>query len=149
MKTPIKNTNAGVIFCVILAISVVAAVCYVAHISLMIPFLLLFAGIFLYFLNKASVKLFLELGLLLSLIVFATYTTITYYPTISYFFIPVASGAMLAILLYGDLEISFVMAFLSSIFVGLIVGGDFNFTLITFVGSINAVYMVKGARTRG
>ncbi len=149
MKIPTKSKNAKLIFYIILAIGFVTAVCYVAGISLMVPFLLLVAGFFLFYLGKASVKLFLELGLLLTLIVFATYTTITYYPAISYFYVPVASVAMLTILLYGDLEISFVMAVLSSIFVGLIVGGDFNFMLITFIGSISAVYMVKDARTRG
>ncbi len=149
MRTPIKNKNAGLIVFVVMAIGIVATVCFIANISLIVPFLLLFVGIFFYFLKKANVKIFLELGLLLSLIVFAAHSTIEYYPTASYYYIPVSVVSMLTILLYGDLEISFVMAVLSSIFVGLIVGGDFNFMLITFVGSIGAVYMIKDARTRG
>ena len=45
--------------------------CTTVGLPLIIPFLLLFLGLHLFFFNKSSIKLFLSLGLLLTIIVFA------------------------------------------------------------------------------
>jgi len=151
MKTQTKNnsSNSTQIALSAAAIVLVAAFCYIVKLPLIIPLLLLMAGIHLHYFKKAEPKLFLRMGLLISLIVFTAHAITKYYANISPFYIPVASIAMLVILLYNDLQLSFLMAFLSSIFVGLIAGSDFGLMIITFVGSLLSVYYVKDARTRG
>jgi len=142
---PITLSAAGLI---ILVMAVLTAFCHVTGYSLIIPLLLLILGVHLYFFDKASVKLFLQLGLLLSLILFAA-DALTKYTMIPRYYIPVASVGMLVILLYKDLQLVFLMSFMASVLVGLMVGNDLKLMLIFFVGSLTAAYIVKDARTRG
>ena len=122
--------------------------CYVIGYSLIIPCLLLVLGIQLFYLKKASFRMFLNLGLLITLMIFTT-NAIVHYTALSTFYIPVAGMAMLVMLLFNDLQIAFIMSFVFSILVSLIVGGDFGMMLIFFIGSLAGVYSVRGSRTRG
>ena len=122
--------------------------CWMVNYSLVIPLFLLFLALHLKNFRKACAKIFLNLGLLLVLIVFAAYA-MQQYSTLPLYYIPVASIAMLTMLLFNDHEMSFIMAFASSVLVCLIVGGDFGMLLIFFIGSWTGAYSVRGARLRG
>jgi len=132
----------------ILVFLLLSIFCHMAHYSLIIPLLLFSLGAQLYYLRKADFKMFLNLGLLIALIVFTT-NVIIHYTTISIFYIPVAGIAMLAMLLFNDLQIAFIMSFVSSVLVSLIAGGNFGMMLIFFIGSLTGAYSVRGSRTRG
>lgn len=142
---PITFATVGLI---ILVMAILTAFCFVAEYSLIIALLLFIMGLHLYFLDKASVKLFLQLGLLLALILF-TADALTEYTMIPRYYIPVAGIGMLVVLLYNDLQLVFLMSFVSSVIVGLMVGNDLKLMLIFFIGSLTAAYTVKDARTRG
>ncbi len=149
METQIKFKNNA--FHIALTVIVVAALegfCYLARLPLVIPLILLYLGVHLQFFRKASIKLFMHLGLLLAIVVAGTYA-IESYSSISNFYIPVAAVPMLTMLLFVDLQLAFLMAFISSILVGLLTGNEFNLTLIYFLGGLTSVYTVKGARNRG
>ncbi len=135
--------------------------CQVVGFSLIIPFLLLFLGVQIFFLQKADYRLFLQLGLLLSLNVAGT-NYLMQHTSISPFFVPVAAFSMLVILLYNDTVLAFIMAFLTSVITSLLLnnslyamegralmGSELEIMLIFFLGSLAAVYTVKEARTRG
>ena len=122
--------------------------CHLSSLPLAIPMLLLFSGIHLVYYRKANAKLFLSLGLLLSLVMFTTNAILTY-SSISSFYIPVASIGMLTVLLFNNLHLAFMMSLLSGAIVGLMVGSDFNLILTFFIGSLTGVYAIKDARTRG
>jgi len=149
MNIPIK-TNAHVVSVgmSLLIVGLLTLFCYWAGISLVIPLLLLFGGIHLYYSQKASVRLFLDLGLLLTLGMFMAHALLEYTKIPSFYF-PIASVAMLSMLLFNDLQIAFVMSLLSSAIVGLIVGSDFNLILTFMIGSLTGVYAIQDARTRG
>ncbi|VAX35190.1 Membrane protein containing HD superfamily hydrolase domain, YQFF ortholog [hydrothermal vent metagenome] len=142
------SKNIGTIALVSVVIIVLMVFCQLSQYSLLIPILLLSIGIYLQYLNKANLKLFLNFGLLLMLIVFIAHA-VTQYTTIPYYYIPVAGMAMLTMLLFNDLQLSFLMSFLGSILVSLIVGGDFGVMLTFFIGSLAGSYAVQGARARG
>jgi len=85
---------------------------------------------------------------LLSILVAGSYALLQFTDVPKYF-IPVSAVAMLAILLFNDLHLSFLMSLLGSLMVGMLAGNDLNLSLIYFVGCIIGVYSVKDARTRG
>ena len=122
--------------------------CYVTRISFIIPLLLLFSGMHLFYFRKANPKLFINLGLLLALIIFLANAFLEYnlFPR---FYIPVAGIAILTMLLYNDLQLAFIMSVVSSVSVGLVIGNDFNLMLVFFIGSLMGIYSVKDIRTRG
>ncbi len=135
----------------VLTVTVIAGLavfCYFVRFSLIIPLLLLFLGIHLSFLNKASIRLFLNLGLLLTLMALTTHSIVTY-TRIPEYYLPVAAVAMLTVILFNDLQLGFTMSFITSTLAALIAGYDFNLMLIFFVGSLTAMFTVKDARTRG
>jgi len=127
---------------------ILGSFCYFVGFSLLMPFILVFLGIHLFFFRKANPRLFMNLGLLLALIVFGAYAFIKY-TNVSEFYIPVATVAMLTMLLFNDLQLAYLMSFASSIFVTFIVGGDISLMVIFFIGGLTAAYLVKGSRTRG
>lgn len=133
----------------VVTIAVLFAFCYVAQLSLIIPVLLLYVGIHLALFRKASRKLFLQLGLLLCLLLVGSYYFLSNNTDPARNYIPVATVVMLTMLLFNDLQLSFLMAFLSSVLVGLLADGDFSLMLISFVGCLTGAYTVRGARTRG
>ena len=122
--------------------------CYVMNYSQIIPILLLFLAIHLRYTNRAGTKLFIKLGLLLTVIVLIT-NLIVKFSSIQVFCIPVASIAMLSMLLFNNLHISFVMSLASSAIVTIILGGDFAMMFTFFLGSNIGAYSVKDSRTRG
>jgi putative nucleotidyltransferase with HDIG domain len=115
---------------------------------LIIPLLLFFLGLHLYFFKRASTHLFINLSLLLAILVFTTHVFRSY-PEVSYYYIPIASFPMLTMLLFNDLQITFLMAFISSAIVTLMTGGNLTFMLTFFLGGLTGAYAVKDARTRG
>jgi len=122
--------------------------CVVADYSLLIPVILLFIGLHFYFVGEANKKFYLNLGLLLTLIVFTAHVIKTY-TVLSTYYIPVAAIAMLTTLLFKDLWLAFVMSLLSSLLVTLVLNGNFAMMNTFFVGSLVASYTVREARTRG
>lgn len=149
MKNQLKNNPQLVsIGATVLVVALLLAFCYFVDIAMVIPLLLLFMGIHLSFFRKARLKLFLQLGLLLAMLLTATHY-ISEYAHVSSFYIPVASIAMLTMLLYNDLQLAFLMSFMSSAIAAVLVHGDISLMLTFFVGSLTAAYAVKDARMRG
>lgn len=116
--------------------------------SLIIPLLIFFLGFHLSFTGRGDMRLFLNLGLLLTLIVFATHA-ITTYSDLSVYYIPVASIGLFTMLLFNSRTLSFVMSFLSAMLVSLILNEGFGMMLTFFMGSLVGAYSVREARTRG
>lgn len=159
MSTPLK-TNIGYLDAALILIvtSALTVFCWIAHLSLIIPLLLLFLGVHLFFFQKSSMKLFLNFGLLLAIVMFTT-VAFERYTTLSPLLIPVASIAMLTVLLFNDLQLAFVMSFLSSVLVSLMIAEDqwliplglrrMDVMLIFLLGGLTAAYTLRDARTRG
>jgi len=133
---------------IIIFVSAISLFCWIMQYSMLIPLLLLFLGIHLNFNRKSSLRLLLNLGLLIALIIFLTHVIINY-SFMAHYYIPVAAIAMLTMLLFNDLQLAFLMAFVCSILVSLVVGGDFSMMLTFFMGGLMGAYGVNGARTRG
>jgi len=121
--------------------------CKAVNFSLIIPVLILFAGLQLFFSRKADTKLLINLGFLLTLIVFTAYA-MGAYTDLSHLFVPVASIGMLVMLLYNDLQLVFLMCLISSTLVTLVLGGSLGLMLTFFVGGLTGAYSIRGARTR-
>ncbi len=150
MKMRVRSSN--FLFFIMLAIAVTSLLtvfCYIAGLPLIIPALLLFCALYLFCFAKVNGRLLMQMGLQLTLIVFTAHCFKEYYTDISYLYIPVASVAILTTLLYSDIQLGFMMSLLSSVCVSLIVGGDFHFMLVSFIGSLAGAYAVCDARTRG
>ncbi|MCD4779603.1 MAG: HDIG domain-containing protein [Candidatus Omnitrophica bacterium] len=124
------------------------AYCYLVQYPLILPLFMLFLGIYLYYFKKANLRRFLHLGLLLTLVIFFSHTTNVYYSSTSPFYIPVAGIVMLTMLLFNDLQLSFIMGFISTIIVCLIGQGDFNMFFVLFMGGLMGAFSVRGARLR-
>ena len=122
--------------------------CYFAGLPLIIPLLVFFFGIHLFYFKKVKPKLFLHLSLLLVLLVFAAHT-LQSYSHLTYLYLPVGSIAMLTMLLFNDVEIAFMMAMMSAVLAGLVLGFDLSLMLIFFLGGLCGAYKVRDARTRG
>ncbi len=122
--------------------------CYFLNLPLIIPLLVFFSGVHLLYFKNVKSRLFLHLSLLLALLVFAAHT-VKVYTHLNYFYLPVASVAMLTMLLFNDVQISFMMAFLGAALAGVILGFDLNEMLVFFLGSLAGAYKVRNARTRG
>ncbi len=122
--------------------------CYFTGLALMIPMLVFFFGIHLLYFKKVKLTLFLHLVLLLALLVFGAHALKAYSHLIHYY-LPVASVAMLAMLLFNDVQVSFVMALMSAVLASMILGFDLNEMLIFFLGGVVGAYKVRDARTRG
>ena len=122
--------------------------CYFSGFPLIIPLLVFFFGVHLFYFKKLQPRLFLHLALLLSLLVFGACLLKTYaHPY--HFYLPVASIAMLTMLLFNDVQISFMMALMGAVLAGIILGFNLNEVLIFFLGSLAGAYKVRDARTRG
>ncbi|MBF0521597.1 MAG: HDIG domain-containing protein [Candidatus Omnitrophica bacterium] len=132
----------------VLALGAVSVFCYMAGYSLIIPVLLFAIGVHLNFFQKANIRTFLLLGFLLAILLFITHG-IQVYTTISHYYIPVAAFIMLTMLLFKDVQLSFVMAFVCSAVVSLILSGGYGMLFIFFIGSLTGAYFVREARTRG
>ncbi len=122
--------------------------CYFANLPLIIPFLVFLFGIHLSLYKQVSARLFLHLGLLMAILVFAAHV-LKSYASISIYYFPVAAVPMLVMLLFNDVQLAFMMAFMSSVLSGLMLGFDLSTFLIFFMGSLTGAYKVKGAHNRG
>src|SRR5947208_371990 len=96
---------------IMVAITFLALVvfCYFSGFPLIVPLLVFFFGAHLFYFKKVHPRLFLHLGLLLVLLVFAANALKPYSHTVHYY-LPIASVAMLTMLLFNDVQISFMMA---------------------------------------
>ena len=155
MKTPsqdnISYAQAGI---VVGCFTVLTIFCYWVNFSLVIPLVLVFLGIYLFFIKKANYRLLLRLGLLLTVLTFSTHFILAY-TTILPLYIPIASVAMLTMLLFNDLQLAFLMALSSSIVAGLlisekmrVINDPLHIMLIFFLGGLTAALSVRQARTR-
>ncbi|MBI5415516.1 MAG: hypothetical protein HZA29_01745 [Candidatus Omnitrophica bacterium] len=140
VKEQTKENIAHIVVAVVTA-AALGAFCRAVQYPLIIPLFLLFLALHLILCRKVSYKLFLHLGLLLALIVFAAHAVI-YYTQIPVRYIPVAGVALLTMLLFNDLQLAFMMSLAGSLLVSLIVGGDFGMMLTFFMGSLAGAYMV-------
>ena len=130
---------------VLLILGVVLAM---SRYSLIIPVLLFFLALHLSFFGKATLRLLANLGLLLAILMFMT-DLLRSYPHATPLYIPVASFTMLTMLLFNDLQLVFLMSFISSVVVTLMTGSALDFMIIFFISGLVGAYTVKGARTRG
>lgn len=143
------------IFLAALSVTGLWVFCWAVQYPLIIPLFLLFLAIHLVFSSRREIagrqvtlKLFLNLGLLLALIVFAAHIVL-HYTDMPLRYVPVAGIAILTMLLFNDLQLVFVMTFAGSVLVSLILGGDFGMMLTFFLGSLAGAYTVRNARMRG
>jgi putative nucleotidyltransferase with HDIG domain len=143
-KTKIQNKNVITLVGVILFFTIF---CNLVGFSLIIPLVVLYFGCHIFLFKKANLHLFLCLGLLLTVLLCATNAVIEY-TDIHVLYIPVASIAMLTMLLFNDLQLAFLMSFAGSVIVSLLLNADLNIMLTCFVGSLTASYTVRNARTR-
>ncbi len=132
----------------VMALMILGGVLESGQYPLIIPFLLFFLGLHLSFFNKANVRLFLNLGLLLVILMF-TINIFHSYPSISPLYVPVASVAMLTMLLFNDLQLVFMMSFMSSVIIALMTNGGLSYMVTFFLSSLIGAYTVRDARTRG
>ncbi len=122
--------------------------CRIVHYPIIIPTLVLLTGFHLVFLKNGDGKRCLHIALLLVLmIVTADVMTRGYH--ISPFYVPVAGVVMLSVFLFNDLHLAFIMAFVSSIIVTMIAGGDYRLMIVYFMGGLSGAYAIWDARTRG
>lgn len=125
-----------------------SAFCWLIEYSLLLPFYLFAVGFHLYFFRQSGFKRLLHLGLLLTLIVFTAHCMVMY-TTVSSLYIPLAGISMLTMLLFNDLQLAFIMAFVSSALVGITMGESLEIMSLLFVGNLVGAYAVNDARTRG
>ena len=144
MKKPANNLPFSI--GAVLIIIFLEIVFYISRLPLIIPFLFLLGAIYLSYQKKGSLKLFLNMGLLLALLLFTTRVFPFY--GMSPFYIPAAGVVMLVMLLYNDLQLTLLMSVVSSLMVGLVLG-NLEATAVFFIGSLTVAYRLKDARTRG
>ncbi len=124
------------------------AVMALSQYSLIIPVLIFFMGFHLSFFGKANLRLLVNLGLLLAILML-TIDVLRAYPHITPLYVPVASLVMLTMLLFHDLQLVFLMSFISSMTIALMTGGGIVMMVTFFLSCLVGAYTVKGARTRG
>ncbi len=148
MKVTVKESKGFWAALVVFVVLLLGLFCQLSDLPLIIPLVLLFLGIHLYIVQKSTPKLFLELGLLLTLFLSVAYPLVRYIG-INPYYLPVASVAMLTILLFNDLELAFIVSFAGSALMTFLIGQNFNVFLVFFLGSVAGSYLVRDARTRG
>ncbi len=122
--------------------------CYFASLPLIIPLLVFFFGVHLFYFKKITSRLFLHLALLLTILIFAA-SVLKSQSFSVHLYLPIASVPMLTMLLFNDVQISFIMALMSACLAGIILDFDLSGMLIFFLGSLAGVYKARDARTRG
>ena len=145
---PNKFVSRDQMFMVAVSFLALMLVCYFAALPLIIPLLVFFFGIHLFYFKKVKPKLFLHLSLLLVLLLFAAHAFQSY-AHLTFYYLPVASIAMLTMLLFNDVQISFMMALMSAVLAGIVLNFNLNEVLIFFLGGLGGAYKVRDARTRG
>lgn len=159
MRVPLKaKISVGDAILALFVLFGITVFCKIVHLSLIVPFLFLFVGLHLFFAGKADRRMLLNLGLLLTIVVFVSYA-LQKYVSISPLSWPIASIAMLTMLLFDDLQLVFIMSFLSSILMSLSLNtsrwlaqlgvGHLDLMLVFFLGGMAGAYAVRDARNRG
>jgi len=133
MSDETKN-NIVTLLSTTLLIAALTVYCYFIGYSLLLPVFLFFMALHLKLAQQGNLKLILNLGLLLSLVLFGTHI-ISQYTAWSSYYIPVAAIAMLTMLLFNNLHLSFLIGLASSILVSVVLHGDFGMMLTFFFGS--------------
>ena len=118
---------------IVLILVVLTFFCKILHFSLSIPLFLIIIGLHLKITHKADSRLIINLGLLLTLIVTAV-IFITQYTDIPFYYIPVASVAVLTMLLFNNYYLAFLMTITSGVVVSLILNSGFETFFIYFLG---------------
>jgi len=139
----LKSSTALIIF-IPLAIFVFS---YFLQFSFALPLLLLVCALYLHFSYKEIPNLLLDLGLLITLLVFTTYLIVGY-SSVRYYYIPVAAVSMLAALLFNERGLVFLISVLSALLVGIICGHNFHLSMVFLLGSLTGGWVVFGARRR-
>lgn len=149
MKKSQKKDNQYLVFGVTIGlVLIMTAFCYFSGLSLIIPILVGFVGYQLSLCHRISLRLYLELALLMVIMAFGAHA-VHIYTSWSFYAIPVASIAMLIMLLFNSIEITFLMAFATSAVTTLVLGVGFDYFIIYFLGGLTGAYFVRDARTRG
>jgi len=125
--------------------AVITAYCVVQNYPHIIPLILLILTLHLFFIKRFSRKVFLDLGLMVTILLTMEHAVVEAGGWSPYY-IPVAVIGMLTMILFNDLHLMFVMALLSSLLVTLICGGDVGMALTFFLGSLMGAYSVRNAR---
>ena len=145
-KQQILKISLSVIIVILMFIST-----YLIEVSYIIPFLLLVVAVYIKNSFRDPQKLILPLSLLIVIIIVSAQLLIKYsstLPFLSHYFIPVIAISMLTMILFGDLQLTFIITLLSSILAGKITGNDINLTIIFFIGGIIAGLLVRRTRRR-
>ncbi len=144
----IINSKKESIITAVIIFVILLGYCAVAGFSLLIPLLLVFYGCHLALFKKIDARRFLHLGFLLVLIATCGHMMVEYWK-FSPYVVPVASVAMLTMLLFNDFQLAFSMSFMSSATLSLAFGFPLNYCIIVFIGGLTGAYIIRDARTRG
>ncbi|MEW5895846.1 MAG: HDIG domain-containing metalloprotein [Candidatus Omnitrophota bacterium] len=143
-----ENISVGHFFAGVLVFVVISGFCLLKEYPCILPLLLLFFSLHLFFIRKASPRLFLNLGLLIVFVVAMAHSVVIWGEWSPYY-IPAASIGLLTMILFNDLELMFIMSLISSWVVTLIVGGDNGMLVTFFLGSLLGAYTIQNARRIG
>ncbi len=121
--------------------------CHFTGFSLLIPFLVFMIGVHLFFYKKIKGTTYVHL-LLMIVLLLAVGQFIKATPGISIYYLPIAAVPMLTMLLFSDVQLALIMAFLSSALCGLFLEFNLSTTLVFFMAGMAGVYKVRDARTR-
>ena len=146
-KNTKTNIRDGVVMTTISLVAL-AIFCHFTGFSLLIPFLVFIIGLHLFFYKKIKGTTYVHLVLLLVLMM-AGAQLLKSSPALSVYYLPVAALPMMVMLLFGDVQLSLLMAFLGSAICGLQVDFSLSEMIVFFIAGMVGVYKVKEARTRG
>ncbi len=117
IKEHLNYVQAGITVFVILLLTLY---CKLVGYPLIIPLMLLFLGLHLFLVKKGNLKSYLQLALLLGLLVLSA-NYVLRFTNISPLYLPVAAVPLLTMLLFSDLQLTFIMAFAGSATVALLI----------------------------
>ena len=142
-KKEIRSTLPAILGCaILLLLGIVLGMC---KYPVIIPVVLFFLGLHLWFFGKAKIRLFVNLGLLIAILIFVV-DVINSYPNITPLYIPVASLTMLTMLLFNDLQLVFMMSFMASTITALMTtGSPISLMLTFFLIGLTVSYALRGA----
>lgn len=140
-----ENISLRQFFTGLVILIMIAAYCFLNHYPYIIPLILLFFCLHLFFVKKANYKIFLNIGFLLTLLLVMVHA-VRDLGGWSPYYTPVAVIGMLTMILFNDLELMFLVSLISSIVVVLLLGGDVGMLLMFFLGSLMGSYSVRDAR---
>lgn len=149
MENPTDKSNMrDAVIMIAVTLILLSVVAYLTDISLLIPFLIFIFGVHLFFYKKIKARTYVHfISLLVIHTVMAAVMMSSKSATI--YFIPMAAVPMIVVLLWSDLQLALLMAFLSGAVTGLQWGMSLSDMLVFFMSSMVGVYKVKDARTRG